>query len=346
MNIGLTYNVKSEYVFKPGDPPDANAEFDHDDTIGVIEAAIASGGHQVVRIGNAKHLLEKLEAVKSLDLVFNLAEGEAGRNRESQVPIILEMLRVPFVGGDGLTLGLTLDKILTKKILISEGIPTPKFAELSDPAQSWTIGLAYPLIVKPRYEGSSKGVRKASLVTNAQELEAQAKWLIDTYRQPALVEEFIEGQEFTVAIIGNDPPETQPVVQIKIDGRLDLGRLFYTFEHIRSGADYVCPAPVPEALRQQLASLALRTYAAVECLDFGRVDIRVDRTGRPYVLEINPLPSLSTEDVFMFIAKAQGLTYEQLITRVVDAALIRNGLFQRKEEACSPSAIRSHSRTT
>lgn len=345
MKIGLTYNVKSEYVFKPGDPPDANAEFDHDDTIGVIEAAIKSGGHEVVRLGNAKHLLQKLDAVKSLDLVFNVAEGDAGRNRESQVPIILEMLRVPFAGSDGLTLGLTLDKVLTKKILISEGINTPKFAELSDPSQSWKVDLAYPLIAKPRYEGSSKGMRKASLVNTPQELEAQAKWLIETYKQPVLVEEFIEGREFTVAVIGNDPPEAQPVVQIKIEGVLDLGRLFYTFEHIRSGADYVCPAPIEDGLRCQLEDLALRTYAAVECLDFGRVDFRVDRQGRPYVLEINPLPSLSGEDVFMFIANAQGLSYDQIITRVVDAALVRNGL-KPKEEASSPSAIRSHSRTT
>ena len=338
--VGLTYNVKSEYVFKPGDPPDANAEFDHDDTIGVIEDAIRTGGHEVVRIGNARQLLERLDLAKSVDLVFNIAEGDEGRNRESQVPIILEMLRVPFVGGDGLTLGLTLDKILTKKILISESIPTPKFAELTDPEQSWKIDLAYPLIVKPRYEGSSKGVRKTSLVGSSQELAQQAKWLIDTYRQPALVEEFIEGREFTVAIIGNDPPEAQPVVQIKIEGTLELGRLFYAFEHIRSGADYVCPAPIGEDLRQALETVALKTYLAVECRDFGRVDIRVDRSGQPYVLEINPLPSLSTEDVFMFVAKAQGLTYEAIINKVVDAALVRHGL-KAKEETGFKSAIRS-----
>ena len=169
--IGLTYNVKTEYVFRPGDPPDANAEFDHADTIGVIEAAIASGGHEVVRIGNARALLQQLDRVKSLDIVFNIAEGDEGRNRESQVPILLEMLRIPYVGSDGLTLGLTLDKIMTKKILIAEGIPTPHFVELSDPQTSWAVDLAYPLIVKPRHEGSSKGVQNASLVQNATELE-------------------------------------------------------------------------------------------------------------------------------------------------------------------------------
>jgi D-alanine-D-alanine ligase len=343
--VGLTYNVKSEYVFRPGDPPDANAEFDHDDTIGVIEDAIKAGGHEVVRIGNARALLERGEGAKQVDIVFNIAEGYEGRNRESQVPILLEMLRIPFVGADGLTQGMTLDKIITKKILMAEGIPTPRFVELTDAAKSWQVDLAYPLIVKPRYEGSSKGLRNASLVNTAGELSQQAQWLIETYRQPALVEEFIEGREFTVAIIGNDPPEAQPVVQIQIDGQLDLGRLFYTFERIRSGADYVCPAPIPASLKAQLESVALRTYQAVECLDFGRVDIRVDGAGRLYVLEINPLPSLSTEDVFMFVAKAQGLTYEAIINRILDAALVRCGL-TAKEEGPVLSAIPSPSRTT
>ncbi len=336
--VGLTYNVKSEYVFKPGDPPDANAEFDHEDTIGVIEAAIRSGGHEVTRLGNARTLLTQLHRVKHLDIVFNIAEGDEGRNRESQVPILLEMLRVPFVGGDGLTQGMTLDKIVTKKILIAENIPTPRFAEVRNPEEAWTVPLRYPLIAKPRCEGSSKGMRKSSLVTTPQELARQTAWLIETYQQPALVEEFIEGQEFTVAIIGNQPPEAQPVVQIQIEGKLDLGRLFYAFEHIHSGADYVCPAAIDAELRQRLEAVALQTYRAVDCVDFGRVDIRVDRQGEPYVLEINPLPSLSTEDVFMCVAKAQGTTYEAVINRILDAALVRHGLKANAEPLLSATS--------
>ena len=357
LRVGLTYIVKTEYVLRPGDPADANAEFDHPDTIGVIEDAFRSAGHEVRRIGNARQLLEQWDQLKGLDIVFNIAEGYEGRNRESQVPIILEMLRIPCVGADGLTLGMTLDKIVTKKILIAEGIPTPRFVELTDPEQSRGVALEFPLIVKPRFEGSSKGVRKSSMVKNAAELTAQARWLIDTYRQPALVEEFIEGREFTVAIIGNDPPGVQPITQIQIEGRLDLGRLFYTFEHIRSGADYVCPAKIDAGLRRQLETLALKTYQAVECKDFGRVDLRVDRKGRAYVLEINPLPSLSTEDVFACVAKARGLSYETILNEVLDAALARYGLIgapsrngkaapHAEREARSTSAIRSHSRTT
>jgi D-alanine-D-alanine ligase len=145
------------------------------------------------------------------------------------------------------------------------------------------------------------------------------------------IEEFIEGLEFTVAVIGNDSPEAYPVVQIALDGMTDLGRKFFTFAYLRSGADYVCPAPIAESLARQMQELALRTYQAVGCRDFGRVDFRVDRQGKPYVLEINPLPSLSTEDVFAFIGKARGLTYDQIINRILDAALIRTGLRPREE---------------
>ena len=125
-----------------------------------------------------------------------------------------------------------------------------------------------------------------------------------------------------------------------MDGTLDLGRRFYTFAHIRSGADYVCPAPIPERLARQLQALALQTYQAVECKDFARVDLRVDREGRPYVLEINPLPSLSTEDVFMFVAKERGISYEAIINEVLDAALVRYAL-DANEEGGVPSARRS-----
>jgi len=329
--VGLTYNVKSEFVLKPDDPPDLNAEFDHDETITHIERALKEGGHEVVRIGNARRLLEQTGRVP-VDIVFNIAEGYEGRNRESQAPILLEMMRVPFVGADGLTLGLTLDKVLTKKVLIAEGIPTPRYAEVSDPDKLWQIDLTYPLIVKLRCEGSSKGLSERSLVNTPEELRRQVHWLTETYKHASVfIEEFIEGEEFTVAIIGNESPDLYPVVQIALDGRTDLGRKFFTFAYLRSGADYICPAKIPDALAKQMQALSLRTYQAVECRDFGRVDFRVDRHGRPYVLEINPLPSLSAEDVFNFIAKTRGMTHYQVINRILDTALVRNGLLSRDE---------------
>ena len=324
--VGLTYDVKPDYVLKKGDPEDANAEFDHPDTIEVIKDAIESGGHKVIKIGNVRNLLRRLKKL-DVDIVFNIAEGVAGRNRESEVPVILEMAGIPFVGGDGLTLGLTLDKIMAKKVLISEGVPTPAFFEISDIRNIDGAGIDYPLIVKPKQEGSSKGISDKSVVKNNRELKRQADWVIRTYKQPALVEKFITGSEFTVPIIGNDRPEVLPTVQISIDGKTNLGDLCYTFSRIKSDTlSYVCPAKITRDLDKKLKAVALKAYKAVECRDFGRVDIRVDKNGNPFVLEINPLPSLSTEDVFMTVARNMKISYNSIINRILDHALERYGM--------------------
>ena len=325
--VGLTYDLKSDYKFKKGDPLDANAEFDAPSTINVIAEAIAANGFKVKKIGNANNLLEKIDNL-GVDLVFNISEGLTGRNRESQVPILLEMAGIPFVGADALTLGLTLDKVVAKKIFIAEKIPTPKFFEVSS-----AEGLIdcdhckFPLIVKPRFEGSSKGLSESSRVENDDELKKQVEFITKTYKQPALVEEFISGQEFTVAIVGNENPEIMPVVQIKIDGRLKLNDKFYTFARIKSDRlEYICPALINQDLKNKLSELALKTYNAVECCDFGRVDFRVDNEGNPYVLEINPLPSLSTEDIFSLIAKEIGISYEKIIGKILNSAIKRHNL--------------------
>lgn len=325
--VGLTYDLKTDYQFKDGDPQDANAEFDHPSTIEVIASAIESQGFKVERIGNVNNLIERLGSLK-VDIVFNISEGLSGRNRESQVPILLEMANIPFVGADALTLGLTLDKIMAKKIFLAEKIPTPKFFEVKSVQEALdTDHLRFPLIVKPRFEGSSKGLSDNSRVENKDELLRQAGFIIETYKQPALVEEFISGQEVTVVVIGNNPPEVLPIVQVKIDGRYKLKDKFYTFARIRSDRlEYVCPARLATELKEKVSQLALRAYLGVECRDFGRVDFRIDEAGNPYVLEVNPLPSLSTEDVFPLVAKEIGLSYEQLIGRILNYALERYNL--------------------
>ncbi len=329
MKVGLTYDLKTDYSPQKDDPPDANAEFDHPGTIKVIARAFEAQGFQIKKIGNVSHLLENLDKL-DVDIVFNISEGLTGRNRESQVPILLEMAGVPFVGADALSLGISLDKIMAKKIFMAEGIPTPRFIEVKT-----TEGLAnldhmkFPLFVKPRFEGSSKGLTETSRVENKEELKTQVERVISVYKQPALVEEFIRGEEFTIAVIGNDPPEALPIVQIKIDGELKLKDKFYTFGHIKDDSlEYVCPAPVSESLKKKLNDLAIKTFKAIECRDFGRVDFRVDEKGNPYILEINPLPSLSTEDVFMVISKALGITYEKMLGKILNAALKRNNLIK------------------
>lgn len=323
--VGLAYDLKSDYIFKENDPLDANAEYDHASTVEVISQAIASQGYRVKKIGNAASVLENINNL-DVDIVFNISEGGiTGRNRESQVPILLEMVGIPFVGSDALTLGITLDKIMAKKIFLAEGIPTPKFFEIKSPESiSDTDHLDFPLIVKPRFEGSSKGLTESSRVANPEELKKQAEHILANYKQPALVEEFITGTEFTVVIMGNDPPQVMSPVQVEIDGSTELNEKFYTFARINSDRlKYICPARVSSQLMQALSLYALKTYQAVESLDFGRVDFRVDKQGRPFVLEINPLPCLSTEDVFPLVAKASGMTYEEIIGKILESALKR-----------------------
>jgi D-alanine-D-alanine ligase len=328
MRVGLTYDLKSDYEFSKDDPADANAEFDHPATIDVISKALTSKGYETRKIGNVTKLIENIDDL-GVDIVFNISEGLFGRNRESQVPILLEMAKIPFVGADGLSLAISLDKIMAKKIFLAENIPTPRFFEVR-PGESLEglDHMKFPMFVKPRFEGSSKGLSESSKVGTMEELKKQVEFITSTYKQPALVEEFISGQEFTIAVMGpTGSPEALPVVQIKIDGNLKLNDKFYTFGHIKDDSvEYVCPAPISEALKKKLVELAKKTYTAIECRDFGRVDFRVDEKGNPYVLEINPLPSLSTEDVFMAISKCLNISFDEMLCRILENAVQRYGL--------------------
>jgi len=327
MRVGLTYDLKTDYEFKAGDPPDANAEFDYPKTVEDISSALEELGFTVERIGNCHNLLKNLNNLK-VDIVFNIAEGRNTRNRESQVPIILEALGIPYVGSDGLTLGITLDKITTKKILIAEGLPTPKFFEAKTPDYINVDHLKFPLIVKPRYEGSSKGLDTKAKVHNEEELKERVDYIISTYRQPALVEEFIRGYEFTVAIVGNEEPEVFAPVQTQIDGKIKVDDLFYTYEHLlqHERIDYIFPPLIDRELQKEMMEIALKTYKVLECRDFGRIDFRMDQNNHPYVLEINPLPCLSKDDAFRIIADKIGIGYTQMIGKIIFGALKRYNL--------------------
>ena len=330
--IGLTFDLKTDYKPNQDDPQDIVAEFDSERTIGEISSALEANGFKVERIGNAQNLIKRLPDL-GVDLVLNIAEGYKGRNRESQVPLLLEMYDVPFIGADALTLGLTLDKLLAKKIFVAEGIPTPKFFEVDSVDELERISdYNFPLFVKPRYEGSSKGLSEASRVTDIEGLRRQVELITQVYKQSVLVEEFIKGREFTVAIIGNNPPEVFPSVQVEIDNEINLGDKFYTFARITSDRlKYVCPAKISENLENELRQLALRVYKAVDCRDFGRVDFRVDDNDKPFVLEINPLPILSHEDTFMIVAEYTKIGYNGIIKKIVDAAIKRLNLNKKGE---------------
>ena len=331
--IGLTYNLKSDWKRLPDDPIDAAAELDGVATVDSIERALKSGGHTVKRIGNAFKLLSMVNDL-DVDIVFNICEGFRGRNRESEVPTILEMYGIPFVGADALTLGVTLDKVVAKKCFLADGIPTARFfrAHSGDDLKKLnTIG--YPLLVKTSQEGTSKGLTASSRVQTLDELQKQVDIISTIYKQPALVEEFISGTEFTVPVIGNKDPQAMPVVQYKMNGALDLGDHFYTYKHVvEKSVEYLCPAQIPEAFAAKLQQIAIAAYKSVDCRDFGRVDFRVDKKGNPYVLEINPLPNLSEEEVFGLFPKVIRSTYAKVLNQIVDLALERYSL--NKEETC------------
>jgi len=326
LKVGFTYDAKADYKLAAGDDKDKYSEFDTEETLAELEGALKSGGYRVERIGNVKSLLKKLLAGQKWDIVFNIAEGVSGRNRESQVPAILELFGIPYTGSDALTMGITLDKAVAKRILACNKLSTPGFIEASAPDDLKNFNLKFPVIVKPAREGTSKGISSNSVAEDIAGVKNKVKKIIEKYAQPALVEEFISGQEFTVAIIGTDQPEVLPPVQISLKGDTDLGDEFYT--HTRAQLDsseiqYICPSKAPTALLNRIEALALDSYKALGCRDLGRIDIRVDRKGMPYFLECNPLPHLGSVDVFPLVAKAMGITYEKLICRILEHGLKR-----------------------
>jgi D-alanine-D-alanine ligase len=326
--IGLTYDLKSDWTSSSDDPIDAAAELDGTKTVEALKSAFESAGHKVVLIGGAKNLIKQLNSNHlKVDLVFNISEGFRGRNRESQVPAILDLYNVPFVGADALTLGVTLDKVVAKKCFIADRVPTARFFKAtSEDVLEKLNTIGFPLFVKTLHEGTSKGITKDSRVDNFKQLRAQVDHINQNYHQPALVEEFIKGTEFTVGVIGNNPPVAMPVVQYAISGKTALGNEFYSYRHVAEKlVEHICPAPIEEKLAKRLQTLAVRAYQAVDCRDFGRVDFRVDDSGNPYVLEINPLPNLSPDDVFVLFGKCTGESYNQIINKILDQALSRLG---------------------
>lgn len=311
--VGLTFDIKSRKL-PPGSPRDIWAEHDSEETVSSVEGALSSGGNRVIAIGSSKHLLAKLDSLKC-DIVFNIAEGISGRNRESEVPVLLDILGIPYAGSDALTLSVALDKLMSKRIFMYHKIPTPPG------------GIKFPLIVKPRYEGSSKGIGPGSVVRDAASLKKQTDTVIRKYKQPALVEGFIDGWEFTVGIIGNGKPLILPAVQRHLEERTGLSS--HVFDKARPSArplSYRRLLDIDPVLEERMKDLALQAFNGLGCRDFARIDLRVDPKGKIYVLEINPLPSLARDDYFAMVAELMGISYERMINMMFEAALERYGL--------------------
>ena len=320
MRIGFTYDLRDDYL-REGYTSEETAEFDAIETIEAIDAALVSLGHTVDRIGGVKNLAARLVAGDRWDLVFNYAEGMFGFAREAQVPSLLDAFQIPYTLSDGLVFALTLHKGMTKHVVRSLGIPTPDFAVVSSPSEAASVRLPYPLFAKPVASGSSVGVSAASHVANAASLEATCRDLIDKYRQPALVETFLPGREFTVGIVGTGPAaRVIGVLEVTLTGDAEAhGYSYANKKQINARYQIANDGPASEA-----AEIALQAFNGLGCRDLARVDCRCDRDGRPQFLEVNPLPGLHPVlGDLVILADFVGVSYAGLIEAVIASALHR-----------------------
>lgn len=328
LRVGVTYNLKKDFAHSENQPVDSLEEFDAEETIDAMKAVLEGEGHEVIKLGGGPGLIDRLKQT-ALDIVFNIAEGFQGRNREAHIPALLEFMNIPYTGSDPLTLSVTLDKSMAKRIVMSEAIPTPRFRKVRGLEDLHRLDLSYPLFVKLCDEGSSKGVRLNSRVGDRNALEERVGWLLKTYGPPVLVEEFVSGPEFTVGVLGNAHPEVLGVMQVEIKG-VPLDQAIYSLEIKREWEKrvvYHCPARIDQALLQQIEEVAVRAYQVLDCRDVSRVDIRVGKDGIPYFLEINPLPGLSpVYGDLPIMARGMGWTYERLVKTIFHHALSRYGL--------------------
>ncbi len=329
--FGLVYDLLGTYSREPGDPPDVDAEFEPEVTLEVLEAAVRRLGHRPVRLGNPHALLARIGKgeLPPLDVALSIAEGTRGRDREAWAPVLLQMAGVPALGSDALTLSLTLDKAWATRLVAAATVAVvpQAVAHSAEDAETLTLPDVYPLFVKPRWEGTAKGIGPSSRVEDRAALVREVARIVREYRQPALVETFLEGPEYTVTVVGNDPPRALPALQRALEARTKIG--LHALERHRApqgGWRGELPGRFDAALEDELAALAVRAYRALECLDFARADFRLDAAGRPRFLEMNPLPSFAPDASFGILAELEGRGADELIADVLAAGLQRLGL--------------------
>jgi D-alanine-D-alanine ligase len=323
--IGLTYDLRSDYL-RLGFKEEDVAEFDSDLTIDAIEATIRELGHTPDRIGHARVLCQRLAAGDRWDLVFNIAEGLHGRNREAQVPSLLEIFDIPYSFSDPLVCAVTLDKAVAKRIVQASRLHTPGFHVVNSETNIASVNLPYPLFAKPIAEGTGKGIDKTSRVETPAQLRTLCLALLGKYEQPVLVEEYLPGREFTVGILGTGA-RARVLGTMEVSIRQHAETSIYTYEvkeKCDDLVDYSRPARSPEV--EAVERLALGAYTALELRDGGRVDIRMDRLGQPAFMEVNPLPGLNpVHSDLPMIAAQEGMSYRDLIGSILNSALARAG---------------------
>jgi D-alanine-D-alanine ligase len=333
MRIGLAYNQKPDTDPTPeksGISGDVYAEWDEPSTIDAVEQALGLFG-SVIRLHADATFPQKLSRAR-VHLVFNMAEGLYGQNREAHVPAICEYLNVPYTASDPLTLSLSLHKARAKEILAYREVPTARFALVHEQVDLARVRLPYPLFVKPVAEGSGKGIFANNLCQSRAQLRERVSFLLETYKQPVLVETYLPGPEFTVAILGNGTEAyCLPIVGFDFSTLPSGATPVYGYEAkwIWDTAEhqleiFECPARIPEKLYRHIELVALDAYQAIGCRDWCRIDVRLDEDGVPNIVELNPLPGIIPDprmnSCFPKAARAAGFTYEELIQEVVRIA--------------------------
>ncbi len=343
--VAVIANIKGETELPEGAPPDAGAEYDRIETIESIRLALEGGGHRSEFIPFSEDLFVSLNAIKP-DICFNIAEGVRGDGREAQVPALLEMMGIPYTASRVLPNAVSLDKTLTKRIWRDARLPVVPFQEFISGDEKIRPSLRYPLFVKPAREGTGMGVDMDAVVENEAELRNRVAWVLETYQQPALVEAFLPGREFTLGVLGRKEAPTVslrpelyasngyhrfPILEIENERSITPGVYGYKAKSkdlTEQGAPgYICPADLDSKLVDTLQRLALRAHRAIGAVDVSRVDFRLDAEGNPYLLEINTLPGMNPAiSDLCIMADAEELPYDVLILEILDLAASRFGL--------------------
>jgi D-alanine-D-alanine ligase len=327
LQIGLVYDLLGS---APAGPPDADVEYEPIETVEALEGAIRLAGHVPVRIGSPRELLAALGrgTLPKLDAAWNIAEGWGTRNREAWAPILLEMAGIPALGSDALALSTSLDKAWTLDRVGAAGVPVGRYvcAESAGSLAGLALPGPFPLFVKPRWEGTAKGITPGSRVEDVVALAREVERIMRDYRQPALIEPFLPGAEYTVCVIGNAPPRALPVLQRALEAESGIG-LHALERHAPSGGfAHVLPGALAPALEAELRALAVRAFRALACRDFARADFRLDAAGRPRFLELNPLPTFARDGSFAVLAEILGRSLEDLLAELLALGLARLGL--------------------
>jgi D-alanine-D-alanine ligase len=321
--IGLAYDLREDYL-KEGFSLEETAEFDRDDTIEALEACLKRRGHDTDRIGHGRQLVHRLAQGDRWDLVFNIAEGLYGIGREALVPALLDAYRIPYTFSDPLVLALTLHKGMTKQIVRALGIPTADFVVVSSPEDIDGIDLPLPLFAKPVAEGTGKGISALSKISSQAELKEVCLHLLTEFDQPVLVETYLPGREFTAGMVGTDSKSRCiGVMEVVFKEVMDRDRI-YSYHTKANYEDIVhYRIPEPEVL-EQCRDLALRAWRGLGCRDGGRIDIRMDASGVPNFIEVNPLAGLNpVHSDLPIICSLSGIPYQQLIDEIMESALNR-----------------------